>query len=141
MPNFAQATFAGHLGRDPSTKQLNSNTVTEFVIAVTPSFPKDAPTMWIDCKAWGRKGEVIGEFHNKGDAILVSGSLRMEEWEAKDGSGKRSKFVLDVSEFGFIKKDGGGDSQPQQRQGSGHGGYDSQPIAGGAPLDPDLIPF
>ena len=135
MPNHAHATFAGHLGRDPSTKQINGNSITEFVIAVNPSFPKDSPTMWVDCKAWGRKGEVIAEHHSKGDAILVEGSLRTEEWEAKDGSGKRSKLVLDINNFTFIKANKGGDS----RSGSQHGGYDGPAFAGS--IDADSIPF
>lgn len=132
MPNHSHATFAGHLGRDPSTKEINGNTITEFVIAVNPSFPKDSPTMWIDCKAWGRKGEVIAEHHSKGDAILVEGSLRQEEWEAKDGGGKRSKLVLDVNNFTFIKsKDTSPSSAPTA----------PQPAQVGPEFDHDDIPF
>ena len=129
MPNHSHATFAGHLGRDPSTKQLGSNTVTEFTIAVNPTYPKDSPTMWIDCKSWGKKGEIIAEHHSKGDAILVEGSLRQEQWEAKDGSGKRTKLVLDVNNFAFIKS-GGGESQAKP-----------QAAQVGADFDNDQIPF
>ena len=134
MPNHSHATFAGHLGRDPSGKEINGKPLTEFTIAVNPGFPKDAPTMWIDCKAWGRKGEVIAEHHRKGDAILVEGALRMEEWERKDGSGKASKLVLDVNNFTFIKQ-GDGDT-------SGGGGARSGQSANKQPeIDHDQIPF
>lgn len=138
MPNFAQATIVGHLGRDPSTKQVGSGTVTEFVVAVNPAFPKDSPTMWIDCKVWGKKGEVIAEYHSKGDAILVTGALRSEEWEANDGSGKRSKMVVDVNDFSFVKS---GEGQGQQPKATASNDYGHQPVDPVTAISHDDIPF
>ena len=140
MPKFSHATIAGHLVRDPETKQVGDNTVTNLTVAVNGKREKDE-TIFMDCAAWGKRGETIAQYLGKGDPILVSGSLRQESWEAKDGGGKRSKIKLDVQDFTFVgkkvevesgtKPSGEGFKRSSKPKGSGVGGHP----------DPDDIPF
>ena len=146
MPNYSHATVAGHIVRDPETKEIREGlTVTNFTVAVNDRREK-ADTLFLDCAAWNKQGEVIAEYHRKGDPILVSGELKQENWEAKDGSGKRSKVKMDVRDFAFVKpKDdsttpgtGGGqggsggpnkdDASPSKPRGAAAGGYDPNEI-------------
>lgn len=53
--------------------------------------------------AWGRTGEVIAQYMQKGRPILVSGRLDQRSWE-QDGQ-KRSKVEVVVEDFNFV---GGG---------------------------------
>ena len=103
----------GNLTRDPESRALPSGTtVTNFGIAVNETW-KDKTTgekredvCYIDVDAWGRQGEVVSQFFHKGKPILVEGRLKLNTWDADDGT-KRSKHTVTLDKFSFIS-DGGG---------------------------------
>lgn len=100
----------GNLTRDPETRQTPSGqSVTNFSLAVNRTWKgQDGQTQeqvsFIDCVAWGKTGEVISQYIQKGRPILVSGRLDQRSWE-QDGQ-KRSKVEVIVEDFNFV---GGGD--------------------------------
>ena len=102
MPSYSQATISGHLVRDPSTKEFDSSSVTEFTVAVNDKRGDREETMFLDCKFWGDRGKTFAQWHSKGDAVLVGGKLKQENWETNGGE-KRSKIVLNVFDFTFVK--------------------------------------
>lgn len=116
--NYSKTIMAGYLTRDPETRHTNSGkTVVKFGLATNRTFKgsdgeRKQSTCFIDVVAWGRTGEVIAEYLKKGDPIHVEGHLEFQTWEAKDGSGKRSKHELVVESFQFVggsaDKSGGG---------------------------------
>lgn len=107
---FNKVTLMGNLTRNPETRQTPSGqSVTNFSIAISRTWKnQDGQTQeavsFIDCVAWGRTGEVIAQYIQKGRPILVSGRLDQRSWE-QDGN-KRSKVEVIVEDFNFI---GGGD--------------------------------
>jgi len=111
--NFSHATIVGRLVRDPSLKEIKAGTkVCNFTVACDTGFGDNKAPMFLDCKAWNKLAEVIDQHFDKGKPILVSGELQMETWEGNDG-GKRSKHVLNVSDFTFVGgKDGDGGGSP-----------------------------
>jgi single-strand DNA-binding protein len=60
---------------------------------------------YFDCVAWGKAGELISQYMQKGRAILVSGRLASRSWE-QDGA-KRSKVEIVVEDFNFIGEGSG----------------------------------
>jgi single-strand DNA-binding protein len=58
--------------------------------------------MFIDFSAFGRTGELINQYFKKGSPIMICGRLRQENWEDKNGGGKRSKISVTVEEFQFV---------------------------------------
>ena len=58
----------------------------------------------IDCEVWGRQANTIMEYVGKGGSFNASGTIRMEEWEAKDGSGKRRKHVFKVQRVELLPR-------------------------------------
>jgi single-strand DNA-binding protein len=132
----------GNLTRDPETRHTSSNTaVCNFGLAVNRKFKTKAgenqeEVTFVDCEAWGRVAEVIAQYMSKGKPILVDGRLKLDEWEDKNGGGKRSKLRVVVESFQFV---GGKDDA-----GSGGGGKNRSPSpasTGGHSIDPDSIPF
>lgn len=115
---FNKVILMGNLTRDPETRTTPSGqSVTNFSLAVNRTWKGQDGTMqeavsYIDCVAWGRPGEVISQYIQKGRPILVSGRLDQRSWE-QDGN-KRSKVEVIVEDFNFVG--GGGD-------GSGSGSY------------------
>lgn len=107
---FNKVILMGNLTRDPETRQTPSGqSVTNFSLAVNRTWKsQDGQTQeavsYIDCVAWGRTGEVIAQYMQKGRPILVSGRLDQRSWE-QDGN-KRSKVEVIVEDFNFV---GGGD--------------------------------
>lgn len=106
---FNKVILMGNLTRDPETRQTPSGqSVTNFSLAISRTWKgQDGSTQeavsFIDCVAWGRTGEVIAQYIQKGRPILVSGRLDQRSWE-QDGN-KRSKVEVIVEDFNFV---GGG---------------------------------
>lgn len=110
---FNKVILMGNLTRDPETRQTPSGqSVTNFSLAISRTWKgQDGSTQeavsFIDCVAWGRTGEVIAQYIQKGRPILVSGRLDQRSWE-QDGN-KRSKVEVIVEDFNFVGG-GAGDS-------------------------------
>lgn len=155
MPSFSQTILIGHLTRDPEIRYMPDQTpVVSFGVAVnhkftTKSGEKREDAMFMDCSAFGKKGETINEWFKKGKPILVRGRLRLERWQDKQSGAERSKHTLQVEDFAFVggnKEDEGGEQPaPPQRQPSRAGGG-SRPKQTVPPytdegINPDDVPF
>lgn len=122
-----QVVLMGNLVRDPEVKSLPSGTaVCEFTVAANDRYTtKDGQereeTLFMECKAFGRKGEVIAQYFSGGKPIIVTGRLKQEKWVDKASGGNRSKIVLNVEDFQFLPKNegnlGGGKAPAQQDSG------------------------
>jgi len=123
MPSLNLCQFMGNLTRDPELRSLQSGTsVCEFGIAVNrtwkdPQGEKKEEVMFLDCTAWGRRGEVIAEFFSRGKPIYVAGHLKLDQWEDRESGAKRSKHKLTVENFEFLggKKDDNDGSRRDER--------------------------
>ena len=117
---FNKVILMGNLTRDPETRTTpNGQSVTNFSLAVNRTWKgQDGSTQeavsYIDCVAWGRTGEVIAQYMQKGRPILVSGRLDQRSWE-QDGN-KRSKVEVIVEDFNFV---GGGQGDGGSYSGRG----------------------
>ena len=92
----------------------------DFALAVNRRW-KDADggdreeVLFIDCAAFGKTGQTIGESLTKGRPIHIEGRFKFEQWEQEDGQ-RRSKIRVVVEQFRFVdRKPGTG--QPAQRNG------------------------
>lgn len=84
-------SFVGNLGKDPTTKFIGENQVTNFSVAVK-GYKKD-DTLWIDVDVWGKPAAACAEHLSKGSQVAVTGSLSTREYAAKDGT---NRTVLQV---------------------------------------------
>ena len=107
---FNKVILMGNLTRDPEVRSTPSGqSVANFSLAVNRTWrgadgSNQESVSYIDCVAWGKTGEVIAQYLQKGRAILVSGRLDQRSWE-QDGQ-KRSKVEVVVEDFNFV---GGGE--------------------------------
>ena len=110
----------GTITRDIELQYANSGTaIAKVGIAVnkryTSSGEKKEEVSYFNCVAFGKTGENINTYFQKGSRILISGELKEDRWE-KDGH-KQSRVSILIDGFDFIDKNS--DSQktaPQQRQ-------------------------
>jgi single-strand DNA-binding protein len=108
---------------------LPSNTpVVEFSLATSRNFKKQDGSQgeevcFTDCQMFGKRAEVINKYVHKGDPLFVEGRLKLDQWQAQDGS-KRSRMRVFVENFEFMssgRRDGGQQGQQGQQGGGGYG--------------------
>lgn len=111
MLNYA--VVMGRLVRDVELRQINGDiNKTSFSLAVDRDFKNkqtgEKETDWVDVTAIGKRADFIAKNFHKGDAMIVSGRLRYEQWTDKEGN-KRSKLLVDAQDVHFAggKSDGG----------------------------------
>ncbi len=124
----------GNLTRDIEVRYLNNNqAVATLGLAVNRRFKAAdgqlrEETTFVDCDAWGKTAEMIGQYFSKGRPILIEGRLRLDTWQDKTDGSNRSKLKVVVENFHFVdsKPGGGGGGGPSQGGGGG-GGYSRGP--------------
>lgn len=132
MAGVNKAIILGNLGRDPEMTYTPSGlAVCKFSIA-TSRKGKDGQdiTQWHRCTAFGKTGELISQYVNKGNQLYVEGEITYGQYE-KDGVTRYTTDII-VREFNFISGGGGGGHQGgYQGSGAPQGGGAPQPQAGG----------
>lgn len=120
MPSFNQVNLLGNVTRDPQIKHLaNNQVVAEFGLAMNRKYRTAAgedreDVCFVDCTAFGKGAEVIGQYVSKGKPLFVSGRLKLDQWEDRNGGGKRSKLSVVVDNFQLLggRDSGGGNDEP-----------------------------
>ena len=107
MRGFSKAIITGNITRDPELRTTTGgSSVCSFTVAVNRNYrgtdgEQKEEVSFIDCSAWGKLGEMIGQYAKKGSGVLVSGRLSQRTWEDKNGGGKRSRVEIVVEDFNF----------------------------------------
>ncbi|MGL6101083.1 MAG: single-stranded DNA-binding protein [Fusobacteriaceae bacterium] len=97
--------LTGRLTKDPEVKTSQSGkSYLKFSIAVDNPMKKD-DTDFINCAAFGKTAELIGEYMKKGSKTGVNGRLVMNRYE-KDGKQVTTHEVsVDTVEFLDVKRE------------------------------------
>lgn len=97
------SVIMGRFVRDPEIRRTNSGkAVCSFTIACDKP-GKDSGASFIECVAWEKTADFIGNYFIKGSAIIVEGRLESRQYEAKDGQ-KRTITEVVVSQAHFCEK-------------------------------------
>ena len=110
--------LVGRLARDPELRTTNSGmSACRFTVAVDRRGKSDDQTAdFISCVAFGKTGETISQYLNKGRRIALEGRIQTGSYE-KDGIKRYTTDVI-VDRFDFIDSRSDGQGQQQQPQGS-----------------------
>lgn len=146
--SFNKVILMGNLTRDVEIRHTPSNTaVGNFGLAVnrryrTQSGENREEVTFVDCEAWGRTAEVMSQYLSKGRPVMIEGRLKLDQWEDKNGGGKRSKLSVVVENFQFVDSGQGGSGGGGGGGGGSYAGAGSR-SGGGADIDvdPSDIPF
>lgn len=81
-------TIIGRLTKAPEQATLNTgSTVANFSLAVKD---RRGEVTYFNCKAFGKTGELICKYCDKGSQVAVNGSMKCRKWQAKDGNSRES---------------------------------------------------
>ena len=161
MAIFNKVILIGRLTRDPETRSFaNGGKVAKIGFAVTNSKKNSQTGQWedepmfIDVDVFnkgefGKLADLVQDRCKKGSQILVEGKIHLDQWEDKNGGGKRSKhrIVADVIQLldgkpmdgsgggtgsGGAARTGGGYSNPEPSYPDDEAGGGSAPSTGGS---------
>jgi single-strand DNA-binding protein len=131
-----QITIAGNLVDDPELRYTpTGQAVANFRVASTPRFLdkatnewKDGDSLFLTCNVWRQAAENVAESLQRGMRVIVTGRLKQRSYEAKDGSGKRSVYEIEVDDVGPSLKSASAKVTKSNRSG-GPGPRSDQPGA------------
>jgi single-strand DNA-binding protein len=149
MATLNKVMLIGRLTGEPESGALpNGTRVVKFRFAVgrskknpaTGQWENDPNPLYIDCEAFARPDtkrdlvNLIMQYCHKGDSLYIDGRLQFDQWEDKNGGGKRSKHKLVVENIEFLGGKGGGGDEgggysggSRQTGGGNRGGRQSAP--------------
>lgn len=138
--------LVGNLGADPEVRYTNSGTaIASFTVATSDTWvdkqsgEKQERTEWHRVKAFGKLGEICGEYLAKGRQVYIEGQIRTEKYTDKQGVEKYAtdiiaaevQFLGGGTEGGHGSSQGGGRGQGRDSQGGGRSGGGGRGQSGG----------
>ncbi len=144
MAGINKVILVGNLGRDPEMRYLPSGSaVANFSIATSEmwqdkeSGEKREKTEWHRIVAFGRLGEICGEYLSKGRQVYIEGKLQTRSWE-KDGVTRYTTEIIASAMQMLGTKDSAAGDSPRTPANA----YAQQPSSQPFPEAPeDDIPF
>lgn len=139
-----QVNIIGNLTRDPEVRHSASGTaMAKLGLAINRKYKDKAGNMvedttFVDVDTFGRTAEIAGQYLRKGRQVLITGRLKLDQWDDKNTGQKRSRLGVVAESVQFIGGRGdGGDNAPKL---SSSRQYHADPASSG-PVDDDEVPF
>lgn len=108
-------SFTGNLGNQAEQRYTQGgDSIVSFSVAVKSGFGDKAVTTWVRCTMFGKRGESVLPYLNKGQLVGVSGEFSAREWEDKEGQ-KRTSVEVRVNDLTLLGKNEREQSQPVAR--------------------------
>ena len=113
--------LVGRLGKDPEIRSTPGGTsVAKFTLATDERFTDKAGerqerTEWHNITAWGKLGEICGQYLKKGKLVYIEGSIRTDSWDDKESGQKKYRTEIVAKDMKMLDRRGD--------EGGGGGGY------------------
>lgn len=116
--------YEGYLGRDPEMRYTPSGkNVTNFSMGSSRKYKtadgkEVKETTWLKVTAWGKLGEIVNQYCNKGSHVIVTGILRVGEngsptpYQTKSGEWAAS-YEITASDIRILDKKESGTSEDE----------------------------
>jgi len=124
MAAVNKVILIGNLGRDPEIRYTKSGqAVATFSLATTEKWKnksgeREERTEWHRIVAWGKLGEICGEYLTKGKQAYIEGRIQTREWEDKDGNKKTTTEIV-ATNMVMLSQAGGGRASESPSAGAG----------------------
>lgn len=143
MAGETKLTLVGNLTADPELRFTPSGAaVANFTVASTPrTFDKtsnewvDGDALFIRCAAWRNLAENVAESLQKGMRVVLTGDLKIRNYERDDGS-KGTSVEMTVDEIGPSLRFATARVERVSRGGGGGGGQPAPPSSSGPSENP-----
>lgn len=117
MANLNKVLLMGNLTRDPDLRGTpGGNSVCEFGLAITERYGENEQTVFVDVTAWGKTAEFCKNYLSKGSNVFIDGKLKLDQWEDRNGGGRRSKLSVTALAVQSLSRKSQNDYQEQPAQ-------------------------
>lgn len=146
MLELNKVMLVGRLTRDPEVSSVGSGTaLAKLGIAVNRRWKDKSgeyqeEVSFIDVTAWGKTADFCGAYLTKGKGVYVEGRLKMDAWEASDGT-KRNKLTVTAERVQFAESRAESDAQGGATGATQPSAAAPRPATQGAPKTDDDLPF
>ena len=130
-----QVVLIGRLTRDPELRYVADGTaLCTFSIAISMKYKskdgekKEDVVFVNNIAAWGRLGEVCGEYLQKGSPVFVEGRLTLNEWEDKETKKKMSQLRITATAIQMLGRKGDGAKPPAEKPAATEEGAEGIPF-------------
>lgn len=136
--------LVGRLGKDPEIRSTpGGQSVAKFTLATDEKFTdrageKQERTEWHNVVAWGKLGEICGQYLKKGKLVYIEGSIRTDSWDDKESGQKKYRTEIVARDMKMLDRRG------DEGGGSSGGGYTSarkSAPAADSQEDEEEVPF
>jgi single-strand DNA-binding protein len=142
MSDINKTILIGRLTANPELRHTPAGTaITDFNLAVNRTWSqggeKKEEVSFIKCTAWSKPAEAICQYVKKGHRFGVTGYLKQNRWEDKDGNNRSSLEVV-VESFQFLQpksESERAESQQEYEKNNSPAGVEEKPFSD------DDIPF
>ena len=121
MSGLNKAMIIGRLGKDPEIRYTTGGlAIANFSIATSEEWKdkesneKKERTEWHRIVAFGKLGEICGEYLSKGKQVYIEGRIQTRSWDDKDGNRKYTTEIV-ASDVQFLERKDSGDSSKKAR--------------------------
>jgi len=136
----------GRLTRDPELRYTPAGkAVCKFGIAINRSYKNQEgnnieDVLFINVTTWGKQAENCSQFLKKGRRVAISGELRSNSWQDKEGN-KRVSYEINARTVQFLDllKDSG--FAAQSNQSANEENVSDEVVEEETPISEDDIPF
>jgi single-strand DNA-binding protein len=114
MDGLNQVTLMGSVGKDAESKVLNDGgQLASFSLATNRTYKtsngeKKSKTEWHNIVTWGETAKFVGTYVKKGAIVAITGRIEYDEYEAKDGTGKRKATRIVAERVQLIPRSANG---------------------------------
>ncbi len=104
--------LVGRLGKDPEIRSTpGGQSVAKFTLATDERFTdrngeKQERTEWHNIVAWGKLGEICGQYLKKGKLVYIEGRIRTDSWDDKETNQKRYRTEIVANEMKMLDRRG-----------------------------------
>jgi single-strand DNA-binding protein len=124
MANLNKVMLIGRLTRDPEA--ILGGKGAKFGFAVNNRKLNNETQQWeevavfIDMEVWnrgemGKQADLVLRTLRKGQQVFIEGHLKLDQWEDKNGGGKRSALRVVVENFQYLEPRTDGTGEPMAR--------------------------
>lgn len=104
--------LVGRLGKDPEMRSTpGGQSVAKFTVATDEKYTdksgeRQERTEWHNVVAWGKLGEICGQYLRKGKLVYIEGSIRTDSWDDKESGQKKYRTEIVARDMKMLDRRG-----------------------------------
>ena len=95
--------LSGNLTKDAELRYTtNGKAYSKFSIANNEGYGENKKTTFFNCTLWGKSAENLNRFLTKGQKVLITGKVEINDYKDKEGV-QRKIIYINVDSFGGVE--------------------------------------